>query len=693
MFILVLSFIPVPPAAARPQRVTGWNGVMQIGTSVERTMGPGEVHRFAIPLRQGDFAEVVVDQHGIDVIVRVIAPGGATVGEFDSPNGAQGPENVGVAAVTAGTYSIEVLPFNQVSGVSPGRYEIRLVTVRPATSAELQSGNRQDMLKNRSLALLHAVIQTAGEVRSAQTRVHAEMDTARLLPTIDDKLVRELIADAMAAVRDYVAKMPDPERENEYSVATQMRGEVLQFLGQFDPELALAFIGSTRIPDGVRFAFPGQGDPEVALEANLASQIANKNPSRAVQIAAGTLDKGYSSGLAGVISVVRSTDPASAAILAKGAAAKLQADKLLETPEAANLTVNLLNEAQRPSAQGGGSGGTAAPAQLLSDQEYRNLFTKAVGEVLAFSPTPGSPYSQEMNSARNLLAALKSMSGQMQRLAPDSMSSVEEKLATLTALSNPNGRFFEAINNSPVDDALESIKLAPADVRGSLYEQLAQRVARNGDLARARQILTDGIPNAGQRQNALGNLERQGIYDALNKGKFEEALQAIDSIRSPRERASMIEAVAGQVERRQKRDAALAFLGRARLLLNPGSQAASQGELNALMQIALAYARLDSTRGFEIVEPLVDQLNDLSSAAVTLNGFNQQYFENGELLMQNGNPVGYAANQITQALGQLGPVDFDRAVQDVTRIRLPEVRLAGFIAIAQQTLNPPPSRH
>src|SRR5215831_11855940 len=85
---------------------------LQPGPPIERALSAGQSHTYTINLEKGQFVEVIVDQHGIDVVIRTFSPSGQKLGEFDSPNGANGPENVGIAASVAGEYRLEVVPLD-----------------------------------------------------------------------------------------------------------------------------------------------------------------------------------------------------------------------------------------------------------------------------------------------------------------------------------------------------------------------------------------------------------------------------------------------------------------------------------------------------------------------------------------------------------------------------------------------------
>jgi CubicO group peptidase (beta-lactamase class C family) len=108
---------------------------LTLGKPVEREIGPGEVHVYTMRLDPNAFVRAVVDQRGIDVIVRVVGPDGARVAEVDSPNGAWGPEPVRIETASGGVYRVEVRPFDPAP--KPGRYEATLTTMRPlATTTE-----------------------------------------------------------------------------------------------------------------------------------------------------------------------------------------------------------------------------------------------------------------------------------------------------------------------------------------------------------------------------------------------------------------------------------------------------------------------------------------------------------------------------------------------------------------------------
>src|SRR5215831_1897047 len=82
----------------------------QPGPPIERTLAGAQTHTYSITLEKEQFVHVVVDQHGIDVVVRTSSPSGQKLNEFDSPNGINGPEDVTIVAAAAGQYRILVAP-------------------------------------------------------------------------------------------------------------------------------------------------------------------------------------------------------------------------------------------------------------------------------------------------------------------------------------------------------------------------------------------------------------------------------------------------------------------------------------------------------------------------------------------------------------------------------------------------------
>ncbi|HEU4390332.1 MAG TPA: tetratricopeptide repeat protein, partial [Blastocatellia bacterium] len=107
--------------------------VFDQGKPLERAIHSGEVHSYRIKLSQGEYLHAVVDQRGIDLVATLLGPDGKKLLEMDSPNGDNGPEPVWLVAEETGTYRIAVSP---LSANAAGRYEIRIVEIRPATNSD-----------------------------------------------------------------------------------------------------------------------------------------------------------------------------------------------------------------------------------------------------------------------------------------------------------------------------------------------------------------------------------------------------------------------------------------------------------------------------------------------------------------------------------------------------------------------------
>jgi len=665
---------------------------LQPGTTIERQLGPNDSQAFTITLAENQFVQLVVEQHNIDVVVRVASPDGKSLGEFDSPNGDNGPENVSFVAVTAGAYRVGVTPLRQDGNISSGSFEIRIVELRQATEQELNTSKNLETVKAKGLDLLGEIDGLIPEIHSSQTRIQTQLQLAQLLWSTDEKRATKYLDGAMAGVKEFWATVDTnaDSYERSFGPMSQVRWEIIRVLAEHDPETALSFLHSTKTPMNPYGNEREQEDQERNMELAIANQIAAKDPKRAFQIARQNLKSGYSSDLVNTVTMLRQKSPELATELATEIANKVLNEKLLKTPQAAAVAVSLLSMCNARPMRYQGANHVATPAEpLLPDQTCHDLLQKAAQEAMSFQLPPRNNYSPERDAAWQMLSSLRGLGQDLDSTVEGGAAAVEKRLAELNNASNPYQESFQSLqtklDNGSADAALESIQKAPEEIRNQLYNQLASSLAAKGDMARARQVL-DNLKNPYERRNALRNLDQQEMYRAVGSGKVEEALRAIAALKTPRERANMLMQIIRQLGPGQKRANAVNFLEQARTLLAPGAQAQDQEQMLVLLELARAFSRYDVKRAFEILDPLVDQLNDICAAAHTLDGFGMDFYQDDELNLQNGNTVSNLVNQMSSALGSLAITNFERAKTTTGRFQLLEVRLRVYLDIAQQTI-------
>ena len=666
---------------------------LQLGTPIERAITPGQSHNYQVIAEENSLVQITVEQRGIDVVVRVNSPHGKKVAEYDSPNGADGPENVSFVTTSKDPYHIEVTPLSREPGPA-GRYDIRMIEMRQATEQEIKESKGPEALKARGLALLAEVEGIIAELRLPQTRIKAQMQAAQLLWDTDEKRAMKYVTDAVTGFKELVSNIDPDSREytKNYHIISSLRFEIVQVMTRRQPEAALSFLRST---PPLREPYGNQRDlasHESAMELEIANQIAQKDPKRTLEIARENIKAGNSSALASTIYQLRQKSPEMAAELASDIASKLLGEKLIRNSQSAGLLISLV----QMSARSGGNAeaqtnGSPQQTPLLSDQQRRELLQRALSEALTYKAPPPGSYSPERDYAWSLLNGLQALGAEVDGIANGNAAAVEKKLKEFNISYNNHGsmqEFHNAVNNTsiPIDDVLQTISRAPKEFKEQLYVQLSHRALNSGDSARARQILNDYVTTPYQRQQALYNLEIQDMHRAIAKGRVDDALRSIGNLATAQERAQALSQMANQIGPGYKRASALLFLDQARGLLPPSVQAQDPSMMQALLEIAKAYSRYDSKRAFEIVDPLVDQFNEISAAARTLEGFAGEFYDQDELNMQNGNAIANIATQLTATLAMVSVTNFDRAKLTIDRIRLPEVRLRGYLDIAQQAI-------
>ncbi len=124
LFIGLLWLTLAVRGGQQPTALSKTGVALEPGKAVERPMAGGDAHDYTVSLKTGQFLNLVVDQRGIDLVVRVFGPDGKRIAEVDSPNGDSGPEPVRVVASASGEYRLEIRALEKTA--KPGAYQVKI---------------------------------------------------------------------------------------------------------------------------------------------------------------------------------------------------------------------------------------------------------------------------------------------------------------------------------------------------------------------------------------------------------------------------------------------------------------------------------------------------------------------------------------------------------------------------------------
>ncbi|HEX8459736.1 MAG TPA: hypothetical protein VF656_20750 [Pyrinomonadaceae bacterium] len=553
-----------------------------------------------------------------------------------------------------------------------------------------QTAAAQAELERKALALLEEVAGEVSALKLVENRVRLNAAAAEILWTRNQERARELFnaaANDLATITVGV-DAEDPEYYSLTNATLQLRQRLLGIMAERDPKLALEFLRATRQPPppvqpGANFRQP---DQDLMLEAQLAQQVAARDPQQALRIAEEVLSRGLSSNLLPLLDQLGARDPEGAARLVAGIVRRLRNANFVADYEAANIAAYVLT-VTRPQETAAGNQTTVAAARNSNNNARRIQLDEATRRELV-NLMVGAAVGAEARGSQNvggLLSAMRNLMPEIERYAPTQAAGVRRRLEGYERRVEGNPREYRQLLETGTTDALvEAAAKATPEMRQHLYRSAAWKALNEGNPERARQIITSNIENTRQREQMLKELEQQIFWRAATEGKLEQAQAILARIKSTDERVGMLLHLARVTSARGNKKAATALLDEAWNLV--GGRARGQSQFFVQLQMAEGYAHLAPSRGFEIVEANVMHLNELVAAALLLEGFGQEAFAQDELKGQDSSQWGSLAFQCNEALAALAVADFERARAVADRFQRLELRLPARLAIARGIL-------
>jgi dsDNA-binding SOS-regulon protein len=544
-------------------------------------------------------------------------------------------------------------------------------------------------LERKTFLLLDEIVTSAPTLKLPENRALVQSSAADLLWTRDEKRARALFREALDNLREAApkqsGKMSDEQRRA-YQMWLQQRKEVLQIVARRDADYALELLRATRsqIPQG-QTASLLQPNEEDRLEQSLAIQVATSDPKRALALAEENLSKGLSFELLNLLSQLNSKDKDLARQLATDIIGKLRSENLARNPEAAWLAVVFLRMSARSEESetyflSNASVGGGKP-YTLDERQLRDLLEVVTGAALA----------DASNDA--VLTFLQQLMPEVEKYLPERVPALRHRLAASSRKLDPRERVYfeyqELLQRGTIEALLEAAAKAPEQMRDALYEQAAWKALyKEKDSERARQIINDTIRDPSKRERMLEDLDRVSMWEATRKQKLDEARRILARLKSKDERAGALVQMAYMAATRKDKKLALQLLEEARPLVSPKPK--SDAQLYTLLQIARVYALVEPPRAFEMIESLVDQANNLLSAASVLSGFllPSGVFKKGEMVLPPGySNVSVQFRQFGKELGALALLSFERTKAAADKFQRNEARIMARLFIVQGVLS------
>jgi hypothetical protein len=568
-------------------------------------------------------------------------------------------------------------------------------TQSPKPTAVEESKKLNKEMEAKVLEILDATIKEIPMLRVSENRILMKAAAADLLWLYDETRARALISEALTGLNevplDDEEDIENPYRKNRsYS---QLQSMLLHILAQRDPKLARRLLRNNK-ESSDQPVYSHRYDSSYS-NLQLASRILESDPKQATEIVEESLEKRYPYQLESFLIQLRSKDSVAAGKLAEKILSKLRSDNLVDDEEAMTAAMSLLRISTNTSSSSSDSKSKES-LPLLNQQNIQQLAEMIVSAGISIVNTrPGKVESIE-SVLDTLEKYIPSKASQLKRRISEINKKKEEYDRFLNGESNqeeedPSDNVWSIASNGTAEQILQAAPKAPEEIQSMLYSTAINKLTEQGDLEQARTIINERVIDPSKRRALLNRIDQRALAKAIDNGEIEQAKQAISSIQSNEKRVAALISLAQTVLAKGNKEVTIELLNEARGLI--GFQARTFQALGLQLYLASLYADVDPTQSLSIIEPSVDQINELINAAALIFSYmgkeTREAMRDGEFTadpLYEIYRVGASKSQIQEAVRKIAITDVDRARSTIDRLQRNEVRLTARLLLIRSLL-------
>lgn len=532
--------------------------------------------------------------------------------------------------------------------------------------------------------LIESIAADGRELRLPENRAILYARLGNKVWDIDQKRAEELFQDS---VTELLAAQGEAEaerlrgRQGEFLNYSNIRPQLLQLIASRNADLALKSLYRTR-PFTVERAMtaanpkdnkirssPGNdlylAQNELQLEQTIARQAADQNPERAVALLRTVLKKGVTGEALSLLRKIYEKDPSAAAELGGEVANRLTAKELMVGNQvdynSVQTAISFLNDHIQK----------RAPSERVfrfAPADMKSLTDKLVNFFLSRTSQPAYGYLPQIIPI-------------VEKLRPDALEKITELSKTPMDYHGGLRRIVQdpetmklLSGETPVEEMLAKAPDLPIEARRGVYQMAANRLASEGNIGRARQIVSENFSDEALT-SAQESLNWSYIHQLISQGKYNEAEVLIDESNEQNRFSGLISLADSMYSRDMEANRTRAIGVLAKAASSLPARPENSNEMQQFISLIAAYTRIEPTEAFRIIDGLTPQVNELAEASAVVSGFQGTYnFRRGEMLLTNG--YAFGVNIDGSVFRGLSQKDFDRTLALIGGFSRREMRVA-----------------